>query len=340
MIFQLIEKNLIGDFFLRIGIRYLLKKRLQEIRFSDIEKEMESKISFVNDLKKMPIALHTDDANEQHYEVPSDFFQLVLGNNLKYSSGLWPDGTNTLDESEEKMLELTCKRAQIGDGMKILDLGCGWGSLTFFIAKKYPNSKITSVSNSATQKAFIDSLAKKKKLTNIKVITKDMNDFNVKEKYDRIVSIEMLEHMKNYESLFRKISSFLKPKGLFFVHIFVHKQFPYHFEIKDETDWMAKYFFTGGMMPSSDLFYHFQDDLKIKNQWIVNGKNYSNTCEAWLNNLDGNQKKIMQIFEDNYGKKNSTKWFVYWRIFFLACSELFKFNRGQEWFVSHYLFGK
>ncbi|MCE9502068.1 MAG: cyclopropane-fatty-acyl-phospholipid synthase family protein [Leptospira sp.] len=340
MIFKLIEKNLVPDFILRIAVRALLSKRLRDERKSGIEKEIKSKQEFIKGLKNSPIAVNTSNANEQHYEVPSEFYLLVLGKHLKYSSGFWPKGIETLEESEAEMLRVTCERADIQNGQTILDLGCGWGSLSLYIAGKFPKCKIVSVSNSKSQKQFIDSTARQRGLNNIRVITMDMNEFTINRKFDRIVSVEMLEHMKNYEKLFSRISAFLKPKGLFFVHIFCHRKYAYHFEVKDSTDWMAKYFFTGGMMPSDDLFLYFQSDLRIIDHWRMDGKNYSKTCEAWLRKMDQNDEKIIEIFSETYGKDNALKWLVYWRIFFISCAELFAFRNGQEWFVSHYLFRK
>ncbi len=259
---------------------------------------------------------------------------------MKYSGGYWPSGVNTLDASEEAMLDLSCKRAELQNGHTVLDIGCGWGSLTLYIAEKFPNCKITSVSNSRTQKEYIDSVCKDKGFNNVTVITKDMNVFTIDTKFDRLMSVEMLEHMKNYEALFERFAGFMKPDALFFIHIFTHHKFAYPFEVKDETDWMSKYFFTGGQMPSDDLFLYFQKDLVIQNHWRVNGEHYQKTSEAWLSKMDENKDKIIPIFESTYGKENATKWWVYWRVFYMACAELWGYRNGEEWFVSHYLFKK
>ena len=247
---------------------------------------------------------------------------------------------NTLDASEEAMLQLSCDRAELKDGMEVLDLGCGWGSLSLYIAEKYPNAKITSVSNSRTQKEFIDSVCKEKGFKNVTVITKDMNEFEIDKKFDRLMSVEMLEHMKNYEILFEKFSRFMKDDAKFFVHIFTHKEFAYAFEVKDDSDWMSKYFFTGGQMPSDDLFHYFQKDLRIVNHWRVNGTHYQKTAEGWLSNMDSHKKEIIPLLEETYGKENATKWWVYWRVFYMACAELWGYRKGEEWLVSHYLFEK
>ncbi len=340
MIFNLLEKDIIPDFLIRIGIRKLLRERLAEENKGSKEEQQKHLIEYIKKLQNSPIAIHTKDANEQHYEVPTEFYKYVLGKRMKYSGGYWPTGVNTIGESEDSMLKLSCERAELKDGQSLLDLGCGWGSVSLYVAEKFPNCKITAVSNSKTQKEYIDSVAKEKGFKNINVITQDMNDFMVNEKFDRIISVEMLEHMKNYKKLFEKLSGFLKPEGLFFIHIFTHKEYAYPFEVRDETDWMAKYFFTGGMMPSHNLFLYFQDDLSIRNHWVVNGIHYGKTSEAWLKNMDNHKKQIEPILEKTYGKENLTKWWSYWRLFFLACAELFAYDRGEEWLVSHYLFQK
>ncbi len=340
MIFSLLEKNLIPDLLIRVGIRALLRDRLEEENKGSLEKNQEHLNQYIEILKNSPIAINTQDANEQHYEVPTEFYQYVLGKRMKYSGGLWKKDVESLDVSEEDMLALSVERAEIKNGDSILELGCGWGSMSLYLAEKFPKSKVVGVSNSKTQKEYIDAVAREKKFKNLTIITKDMNVFTTKDKFDKIVSVEMLEHMKNYQVLFKKISSFLKPGGKFFIHIFSHKTFAYPFEVRDESDWMAKYFFTGGMMPSHDLFLHFQDDLSIEKQWTVDGTHYGKTSEAWLKNMDKNKSKIIPIFEKTYGKENVTKWWVYWRVFFLACAELWDYDDGQEWIVSHYLFRK
>lgn len=336
----LIEHNKLPDFILRTGIRRLLKKRLQDETVGDAEAQQHRLNKLIAKLKIEPIAVHTQDANQQHYEVPTAFYQYCLGKHLKYSSGYWNPGVTSLDTSEQDMLELTTKRADLRDGQYILELGCGWGSLTLFMAQKYPASQITAVSNSATQKAYIDQTAKERNLHNITVITEDINVFTSPIQFDRVLSVEMFEHMRNYELLMRKIASFMKDDGRLFVHIFSHHTLAYKFEVKDETDWMSKYFFTGGIMPSNHLLLYFNQHLTAANHWVVNGTNYAKTSEAWLKNMDAHKKEIMPILMETYGADQALKWWVYWRLFYLSCAELFAYNEGNEWMVCHYLFKK
>lgn len=337
---KLIENDKLPDPVLRAGIRKLLKQRLTDETVGDEELQQRKFINLVNELKSSPIAVNTADANEQHYELPTEFFKYCLGKNLKYSSGYWNPGVKDIDTSEDDMLALTCKRAELENGQNVLELGCGWGSLSLYMAAKYPESKFTVVSNSATQKVFIDDTAAKRGIQNLTVLTADMNTFTIADSFDRVVSVEMFEHMRNYKLLLAKVASFLKPNGKLFVHIFTHKTLAYKYEVIDESDWMSKYFFTGGIMPSNHLFFYFNDDLKIEKHWVVNGTNYGKTSEAWLSNMDKHKKEIMPILENTYGKDQAVKWWVYWRLFYMACAELFNYNKGNEWMVCHYLFEK
>jgi cyclopropane-fatty-acyl-phospholipid synthase len=333
MLDHLIEKGWVPEPLIRAGIRKLLSQRLKE------ESLKNSKL-FLDTIVSSPLAVSTQDANIQHYEVPTSFYQKVLGPRLKYSCAWFDSEGDSLAQAEEKMLALTCERAEIKDGMEILELGCGWGSLSLWMAEKYPNSKVTSVSNSRIQKIYIDAQAKKHNLENIEVITKDMNVFSTDLRFDRVVSVEMFEHMRNIELLFKSVSSWLKTDGKLFVHIFSHQRFSYLFEDNGPSDWMSRHFFTGGMMPSHSLYSQFESDLKIECDWVVPGGHYAKTSEAWLKNMSANESTIKEIFRETYGKGSETKWWARWRIFFMACAELWGFKNGQEWQVSHYLFKK
>ena len=334
------EKGYIPDLIIRFGIRKLLKTRIRQETAPSQEEQHERFQHMVTQLKESPIALVPEKANEQHYEVPPDFFKLALGKHLKYSSCYYPNGVSTLDDAEREMLQLTCERAEIHGNMDILELGCGWGSLTLYMAEHFPESRITAVSNSADQREFILARAQERGLANIEVITHDMNDFTTSKKFDRIVSIEMFEHMRNYKILLQRIAEWLTADGKLFVHIFCHKSFVYPFIAQNESDWMAKYFFTGGIMPSYSLFEHFQDDLHIEKKWQVSGTHYAQTARHWLNNMDSKESEIMKVFTVFYGNKDGRLWFIRWRIFFMACEQLFAYNGGNEWFVGHYLFHK
>ena len=334
------ERGLLPDKLIKFGIKKLCKDRLSWAKQSGPENLEQFHQDFIDELKTSPIALIPKIVNEQHYEVPASFFEIVLGKNLKYSSALWPKGVKKLDVAEQKMLDLTFERAQIENGMSVLELGCGWGSLTCYMAKKLPESKIVAVSNSRDQKLFIENKCKQERISNIEVITADMNDFTIRDKFDRVISIEMFEHMRNYYKLLEKIDSFLKSSGKLFVHIFTHKEMVYPFEDGGDGDWMAREFFSGGIMPSHRLLLYFQDHLNIEKIWRVSGVHYSKTSKAWLENMDKNKLKLIPIISKNYGIKYTSIWFQRWRIFFMACEELFGLYNGTEWGVSHYLFKK
>ncbi len=335
MIDTLLEKNLLPDWLVRIGIRRLLARRLRE------EAAHYNEDAYVADLKTRPLAEHTRAANEQHYEVPTPFYRYCLGRNLKYSGCLYTQGTETLDEAEEAMLALYAERARLADGQEILELGCGWGSLSLYLAARYPRSRITGVSNSRTQREYIEGEARKRGLKNLRILTCDINQLELaSDAFDRVVSVEMFEHLKNYQRLFANIARWLKPEGLLFVHIFTHTKYAYHFVARDATDWMARYFFTGGQMPSHSLLARFQDDLSLVADWKVNGTHYQKTAEHWLQNMDRHRDEILPLFADTYGPEDVTKWWAYWRVFYMSCAELWGYRQGEEWIVSHYLFRK
>jgi cyclopropane-fatty-acyl-phospholipid synthase len=338
--YRFLASGLVPEWLIRIGIRKMLAQTLQSKTQPDAESALAARQRFVQDLKKRPIAINTEDANEQHYEVPTDFFKLALGPNLKYSSAYWSEDQNSLAAAEKAMLEITCGRAEIGPKQKILELGCGWGSLTLFMAENYPESSITAVSNSRTQRLHIESEAERRGLKNIKVITDNMQTFKIQEKFDRVVSVEMFEHMKNYDLLLERIAGWLAADGKLFVHIFTHKNLEYHYQDADGTDWLTRHFFAGGMMPSDSLLLYFQRSLKIVGHWRVNGRHYQKTAEAWLQNMAENKADILPILSSTYGAGEARRWYYYWRLFFLSCAELWGYKNGEEWMVSHYLFAK
>jgi cyclopropane-fatty-acyl-phospholipid synthase len=338
MIDAILERDLLPDWVVRAGIRRLLAQRLREESGGDAPERLQA---YVHDLKHRPIAEDTRAANEEHYELPTTFFQRCLGRRLKYSGCYFPSGRETLDQAEEAMLALYVERARILDGQEILELGCGWGSLSLYLAERFPRSRITGVSNSRTQKAHIDSEAARRGLSNLTILTRDMNEFEAEAgRFDRVVSVEMFEHMKNYQALMASISRWLRPGGMLFIHIFTHRSLPYHFVAKGDSDWMARYFFTGGQMPSHDLLPQFQECLALVSDWKLDGTHYQRTAEAWLGNMDANRREIMPILGETYGRKEARRWWAYWRVFFMSCAELWGYRQGGEWIVSHYLFRK
>lgn len=336
---QFAEKGLLPDFLIRYGIRRLCKQRLKDEKACDVEQYASRKNAVIQQLRESPIAIETDAANRQHYEVPAEFYLNSLGKNLKYSGCFWPESANGLDEAEDKMLALYAKRGQFEDGQNILELGCGWGSITLYLASRFPKSKITGVSNSNSQREHIMGRAKARGLDNVNIITCDVNELSLENKFDRVISIEMFEHVRNYQFLLNKVSSWMSDEGKLFIHIFCHKDVVYPFEVEGEDNWMGRYFFTGGLMPSTDTLLHFQDKLSIERQWLVNGQHYEKTANAWLDNADKNKQNIMPVFEKTYGK-DAEIWFQRWRIFFMSCAELFGYKQGNEWMVAHYLFAK
>ena len=339
---KLIEKDVLPDGAIRWGIRRLLKQRLVDERPDDAAARFAKVDAFAAELRTLPVAIETKAANEQHYEVPAAFYKLCLGPRLKYSSCFYETGTESIGQAEETMLAKSCARAELQDGMEILELGCGWGSLSLWMAEHFPNSQITAVSNSRTQKQFIDARAAERGLKNLTIVTCDVNqlEFDANTRFDRAVSVEMFEHMRNYQTLLGRIASWLNPGGTLFVHIFTHHRFAYTFEVRDESDWMARYFFTGGIMPSDDLLHYFQKDLRLADHWHVDGRHYQLTSEAWLQKMDARREALMPVLAEAYGAEHATRWWVYWRVFFMSCAELFGYRGGREWLVSHYLFEK
>jgi cyclopropane-fatty-acyl-phospholipid synthase len=332
----LADRAWIPDALIRLGIRRLNRMRLRAEAKRHGRNHGQALAEFVETMAQSPVALATEKANDQHYEVPAAFFEQVLGKHLKYSSGLWNPGVISLDQAEADMLATTAERAGLADGMDVLELGCGWGSLTLWNAAHYPNSRITAVSNSSSQRRFIENRCRERGLDNVQVITADMNHFSTDRRFDRIVSVEMFEHMRNWQSLLARINAWLKNRGRLFIHIFTHRQFAYPFETDGDDNWMGRYFFTGGMMPSDNLIYRFQQHLMVEKHWRVNGNHYRKTADAWLARMDARKDSIIPIIADVFGKTDAALWFQRWRIFFMACDELWGYADGEEWMVSHY----
>jgi cyclopropane-fatty-acyl-phospholipid synthase len=290
---------------------------------------------FIAQAARLPIATHVDDANAQHYELPADFFGLVLGPRRKYSSCLFDAGADTLEQAEIRALTETCDHAALQDGHQILELGCGWGSLSLWMAERYPAASILAVSNAAPQRAYIEGQASQRRLKNLTVRTADMNAFAPDQKFDRIVSVEMFEHMSNWAALLARVHGWLLPEGRLFVHVFTHRSTPYRFDHTDPADWIARYFFTGGIMPSHGLIAHAGRQFETEAEWRWNGRHYRRTAEAWLENLDTNLPAVTELLRGVYADE-APVWLRRWRLFFLATAGLFGYRNGEEWGVSHY----
>ncbi|MET0292046.1 MAG: DUF1295 domain-containing protein [Steroidobacteraceae bacterium] len=337
---RLLATGRVPDVMIRRGIRKLLAQRLEEEGRGTLAEQQARHMAFVKTLRASPLAIHTQAANEQHYEVPAAFFEQVLGPRLKYSGAWFEHESTTLAEAEEAMLAMTVQRAALRDGDRILELGCGWGSLTLYMAQRFPGSRITAVSNSGSQREFILARAASLGLANVEIITCDANvlDFPEGRQFDRLVSVEMFEHLRNYEQLFARIGRWLRPGGTLFVHIFTHLRHAYPFDVRDSSDFMARHFFTGGIMPSDRLLLQFQGPVLLREHWHVDGTHYQRTAEAWLANMDRRRASIEPVLRETYGAEDAAKWFEYWRVFFMSCAELWGYERGREWIVSHYLF--
>lgn len=337
---DLAESRYVPDALIRAGIRRLVGTRLTEERASDPQHREERSQRLLRELANSRIALETDRANEQHYEIPASFYRLVLGRHLKYSCAYWGEGIADLDAAEAAMLGLYAERAELADGQKVLDLGCGWGSLTLWAAERYPASTFTAVSNSASQRRFIEWQVRSRGLANVRVLTADVNELEMPERYDRIVSVEMFEHVRNYALLLNRISGWLEDGGKLFVHIFCHRNLLYPFVAEGDGNWMARHFFTGGLMPAADTLLFFQDDLRIERRWSLSGVHYQKTARAWLDNLDARRDAVAEALTDAYGERDVARWVQRWRMFFMACEEQFGYAQGAEWLVCHYRFGK
>lgn len=337
---QLAEAGWLPDFLIRWGIRRVAGKRLQQIQQSSCEKLQEEFNEFLQMCRSSPLAVAPVESNQQHYEVPTEFFRWVLGKHRKYSSCYWSETTKNLDEAEALALQITCERAELMDGQSILELGCGWGSLSLWMAEHYPRSQITVVSHSRTQKKYIEETAQARSLANLKVICSDINDLRLDLRFDRIVSVEMFEHLRNHEQLFHQLSHWLNETGKVFIHVFCQAQQPALYESHGPEDWMTDYFFTGGMMPSDHLFVYYQNDLRLLRHWRWNGTHYQRTSDAWLQKLDQHRSEVMPILEQTYGQAPARLWLQRWRMFFMACAETFGYQSGNQWWVAHYLFEK
>lgn len=336
----LAERGLLPDALLRVGMRRLCAQRLREERDGGIAAQSERFERTLAMLRESPLAIHTDAANQQHYELPPAFFQHCLGPRLKYSSCYYPTGRETLAEAEDAMLALYGERAMLTDGQDILELGCGWGSLTLWMAGRYPHARILAVSNSVPQRRHIEAQCAARGFDNVRVMTRDVNQLELPaDGFDRCVSIEMFEHMRNYETLLSNIAHWLRKDGRLFVHIFCHRTLLYPYETEGDDNWMGRHFFTGGLMPSADTLACFQRDLRLERRWLLDGRHYERTANHWLQRQDGARDALMPVMAEAYGDA-APVWWQRWRMFWMACAELFGYANGNEWLVAHYRFTK
>ena len=335
------ERGLLPDPLVRLGIRQLCGQRLRQELSGGPAAQARRLERRLAGLRASPIAIHTDAANTQHYELPPAFFRLCLGHRLKYSCAYYRRGDETLDEAEEAMLELYAHRAQLADGQDILELGCGWGSLSLWLAQRYPKARICAISNSEAQRDYIEQQCRERQLANLEVLTRDVNRLELPPgRFDRCVSIEMFEHLRNYDALLARIAAWLRPQGKLFVHIFAHRTLMYPFETSGADNWLGRHFFTGGLMPSLDTLLWFQRDLTLERRWVIDGTHYQRTAEHWLQNQDRQRAAALAELAGAYGYHNASLWLQRWRMFWMACAETFGYSRGREWLVGHYRFTK
>ena len=334
---DLTERGLLPDRLVRAGIRHLCRQRLHDETVAYAAHGSRKSMNFLAEMSQSPIALVPAVANDQHYEAPVELFERSLGPRLKYSCGFWPTGVTTLADAENAALAATGNHAQLADGQDVLELGCGWGSLTLWMAGRYPSSRILAVSNSHHQRDFILARAAARGLANVEIVTADMNDFSTGRRFDRVVSVEMFEHMRNHAALLQRISGWMRTDAQLFIHIFCHRLFAYPYSTDGPGNWLGQHFFTGGMMPSESLLLHNQAHVHITDQWRWDGTHYAKTANAWLVNLDAHREDLMPVFARHYGRAGAGRWFGRWRMFFMACAELFDYGRGREWGVAHYV---
>ncbi len=325
-----VETTPLPDPVTRAGVEFLVGRTRRKLAVAP-----PSDRTFARGMADYPVAEYTDLANEQHYELPPAFFGLTLGPRRKYSCCLYPTGSETLAEAELLALEETIVHADLADGQEILELGCGWGSLTLFMAERFPKARIIAVSNSTPQRLHIEAEAAARGLTNVRVVTADMNDFDWVGSFDRIVSVEMFEHMANWRALLERAHGWLRSPGRLFIHVFAHRSQPYRFDPADKSDWIAQHFFTGGIMPSHGLIGEFPDCFTIEQEWRWSGRHYQKTAIDWLANLDAHREETDALLAGVYGK-DARLWRRRWRLFYLATAGLFGHANGTEWGVSHY----
>ncbi len=329
-----LQHGLLPDWLLRAGSRFGAWDRERREGRGGVAAQERRFVELVTHMSSGPVAEVPEKANEQHYELPAEFLGLILGPRRKYSGCLWDAGVDSLADAEEAMLALTCERARVADGMRILDLGCGWGSLSLWLAERYPSAVITGVSNSHRQREWIEARAAERGLANLRIVTADVNDFTPAGRFDRVMSIEMFEHMRNWRELLRRVAGWLEPDGLAFVHVFSHRTLPYRFT----GTWAAERFFTAGTMPSHELLPRFQDDLRVADSWIVPGTHYARTLVAWLERLDAHRDEALALLTaDGRTRAQALRLLGGWRLFLLSTQEIWRYRRGSRWLVSHYL---
>jgi cyclopropane-fatty-acyl-phospholipid synthase len=337
---QLLINGQIPDYLITLGIKKIIKDRLE---VEKRKRKTQGKLylsNFIQELKTSSAPRSSPDQEKEQRQIPVQFFQYFQGEHLKFSSGFWREGVADISIAETEMLELTCQRAELAGGQRVLELGCRWGAMSLYMSARYPQSHFTSIAESHKHKAYIDEMASARNIRNLDVIVAEINTFQCNSKFDRVISVEMSENFKNYDQLLKEAALLLNDEGKFFLEVFIHQEYSYFFEVKDEIDWITRYFFTGGVMPGKELMHHLNEHIRVEKQWLVNGIHYARSAEAWLNNMDRHKAEIITIFEDTYGKEQSLQWYVYWRITLMLYKEYWSYNEGNEWMVSHYLFEK